>query len=284
MHIHDTTAETLGVDPGLQLATRYRREVRASVERIWENVFDWEHLPVLHEMLFNRAELLTIDDIGWTVRLTRQPGDASRMQVLEMKADRANTRYRVTTLEGSGRGTEIHTQMQALGDHLTAIEVRYYLPVNQPDKLELLGNKYRCSCQQLWDEDEAMMMHREQMALLEADAASMAAVASPDSLTLGSLPELREHLPMVVDFGGRRFRLIELESGQLAAHATVCPHWLGPLDAVPVENGCVRCPWHGYQFDVRTGASTDGRGLQLAAAPGIFIDPQTQQVTLIADR
>ncbi len=282
MRIHDTTADELGVDLQLQLATRYRRQVRASVERIWENVFDWEHLPVLHQMLFNRAELLNIDERGWTVKLTRQPGDASRMQVLALKADRPNTRYRVTTLEGSGTGTEIHTQMQPLGEHLTAIEVRYYLPEHRPDKLELLGDKYSCSCQQLWNEDEAMMMHRERMALL-LDADACADAVSPSSLTLEALPELRKRLPLPVDVGGRRFRLVELDSGELAVHATVCPHWQGPLDAVPVENGCVRCPWHGYLFDVRTGASTDGRGLQLAAAPSVFIDPETQQVTLMAN-
>ncbi len=280
MHIHHTTAEQLGVDPSLQLATRYRREVRASVERIWENVFDWEHLPVLHEMLFNRAELLSIDNQGWTVRLTRQPGDSSRMQVLELKADRPNARYRVTTLEGSGTGTQIHTQMQVLGEQLTAIEVRYYLPEQRPEKLELLAGKYRCSCQQLWDEDEAMMMHREAIAKSGSD---QDAAGSPDSLTLGTIAELSPQLPLLVAVGGRQFRLVELGPGELAAHATVCPHWLGPLDSVPVEDGCIRCPWHGYRFDVRTGSSTDGRGLQLMTAPSIFVDPQTLKVTLLAN-
>ena len=47
--------------------------------------------------------------------------------------------------------------------YATAIEVRYYLPEHQPDKVAILGEKYRCSCQQLWSEDEAMMRHREAM-------------------------------------------------------------------------------------------------------------------------
>ena len=29
---------------------------------------------------------------------------------------------------------------------------------------------------------------------------------------------------------------------------------LGPLEEAAVEDGCVRCPWHGYRFDLRTGA------------------------------
>ena len=280
MEIHHTTAAALGVAPSLHLATRYRREIRASVERIWENVFDWEHLPVLHEMLFNRAELLARHDAGWTVKLTRQPGDASRMQVLELQVDRPHHRYRVKTLEGTGTGTEIHTQMQPLAQHLTAIEVRYYLPEHRPEKIDLLGGKYRNSCQQLWDEDEQMMMHREHMAA--ASVAGARQPASSTSVVLGMLDEVRARLPLVGELGGQPFRLVELERGELAAHATVCPHWLGPLDAAPIEDGCVRCPWHGYRFDVRSGASVDGRGLQLAAAPAVFVDPSTRLVTLVA--
>ena len=56
----DVDRERLRVAPSLELAVTWRREVRAGIERIWENVFDWEHLPVLHEMYFNAAAL--IDD------------------------------------------------------------------------------------------------------------------------------------------------------------------------------------------------------------------------------
>ncbi|MDQ2779845.1 MAG: Rieske (2Fe-2S) protein [Pseudomonadota bacterium] len=279
MNIHSTTAETLGVDPSLHLATRYRRDIHASVERIWENVFDWEHLPVLHEMLFNRAELLAGHDAGWTVKLTRQPGDASRMQVLELRADRSHRRYRVKTLEGSGTGTEIHTQMEPLAANLTAIEVRYYLPEHRPEKLDVLAAKYRSSCQQLWDEDETMMVHRERMAALPAAVALQVPGAT---VVLGTIEALRARLPLTGELGGHPFRLVDLGGGELAAHATVCPHWLGPLDAALVEDGCVRCPWHGYRFDVRTGASADGRGLQLPPAPAVFVDPATRVVTLVA--
>ena len=32
----------------LVIAAVYKREVAASLERVWENVYDWEHLPFLH--------------------------------------------------------------------------------------------------------------------------------------------------------------------------------------------------------------------------------------------
>jgi nitrite reductase/ring-hydroxylating ferredoxin subunit len=33
----------------------------------------------------------------------------------------------------------------------------------------------------------------------------------------------------------------------------VCPHQGGPLGAGTLEGCIVTCPWHGWQFDVRTG-------------------------------
>ena len=82
---------------------------------------------------------------------------------------------------------------------------------------------------------------------------------------IGSIASVRERLPLVVSFGGERFRILDLD-GDLVAHATVCPHWLGPLEATLVVEGCIRCPWHGYAFEVRTGRSADGRGLEIGRA------------------
>ena len=39
---------SLDRNPDLVVAATYHREVIASLEHVWENVFDWEHLPWLH--------------------------------------------------------------------------------------------------------------------------------------------------------------------------------------------------------------------------------------------
>ena len=109
--------ETLRVTPSLELALTWRREVRAGIERIWENVFDWEHLPVLHEMYINAVELIEIGNWGWRVGLTKNPGTPDRRMVLELQADRENARYRVQTLLGDGAGTEIWTLLTPAGSH-----------------------------------------------------------------------------------------------------------------------------------------------------------------------
>src|SRR5690242_2007371 len=70
--------EELQTVRSLELAVTYRREIGAGVERIWENVFDWEHLPVLHQSYFIAVELLEMGDWGWRVALTKNPGTADR--------------------------------------------------------------------------------------------------------------------------------------------------------------------------------------------------------------
>jgi nitrite reductase (NADH) small subunit len=41
--------------------------------------------------------------------------------------------------------------------------------------------------------------------------------------------------------------------GELFALDGICPHQGGPLAQGQLRDGLVTCPWHGWQFDVRTG-------------------------------
>src|SRR5690349_16853880 len=169
----------------LSLAATYTCEVRAGIERVWENVLDWEHLPALHEIYFNHVVLIEIGSWGWRVELTKA-GTADRRMLLELQIDRAKSRYRVRTLAGEGTGTEIWTLLEPLGPERTAIEVRFYLPEHRPERLAALGEKYRSSYARLWDQDEAMMMRRE--ALLARSRTRSGRSAA--SLRLGLLSEL----------------------------------------------------------------------------------------------
>ena len=271
---HEPAPAEIGSE--LALAATYTREVRAGIDRIWENVLDWEHLPALHEIYFNHVALIEIDSSGWRVELTKRPGAADRRMLLELQIDRARARYRVRTLAGDGAGTAIWTVLEALGPRRTAIEVRFYLPEHRPERLAALGEKYRSSYARLWDQDEAMMMRREALSARSRTRSER----SGASLALGPLSELRARLPLLVEVDGEPFRVLELEDGLLIAHSTICPHWLGPLEEAAPENGVLRCPWHGYRFDLRTGASADGRGCRLVPGPRVVVDPITGEAML----
>ncbi len=69
-----------------------------------------------------------------------------------------------------------------------------------------------------------------------------------------------------VEVEGERILLYEV-SGVLYATSATCAHQGGPLDLGLFENGVVTCPWHGWQFNVRTGESVFDPGRRVATYP-----------------
>ena len=253
--------------PELHLAGTYRRTVAASLERVWENVFDWEHLAHLHDGSFARCDLLARGPWGWRATLALTGGHDNE-QVIELRADREAGRYVTTTLSGAGAGSEIRVALAPRAAHSVDVVVEFHLPERDPGRLAALGQGYAAAYARLWDEDEAMMGERERAL---ARRAARGSEPAPGPVDLGSEAEVRAALPLDLALGGERFRLIELD-GALVAHALTCPHWLGPLDRAAVDaDGAVRCPWHGYRFDVRSGACLGRPQLRLATAPAIRI-------------
>lgn len=245
----------------LSLAGAYTRRVQASLARIWENVFDWEHLPALHEGTFRSVELVETRGDDWTVRFAGTGGGAP--EVIRLASDREAGRYVVTTLEGVGTRSEIRVQLTAVEEHLTDVAVAYAVPETCPERLARIGAGFVALYERLWDEDEAMMRRREtQLRALRRR------FAPSEPVPLGAAAEVDAALPLTVEYGGEMFRVIR-DGDQRLAHAAVCPHWLGPLDAAQLEQGVVRCPWHGWRFDVRTGECLDGHACRLPAPPRV---------------
>jgi thiamine pyrophosphate-dependent acetolactate synthase large subunit-like protein/nitrite reductase/ring-hydroxylating ferredoxin subunit len=71
------------------------------------------------------------------------------------------------------------------------------------------------------------------------------------------LHELPEGRVVTVTAGGESVALTHFE-GRYAALCNVCPHQGGPLGEGSIENGWLRCPWHGWDFHPTTGASPGG--------------------------
>ena len=46
--------------------------------------------------------------------------------------------------------------------------------------------------------------------------------------------------------------------GRVGALDNHCPHQGGPLGEGSIENGLLRCPWHGYDYDPTTGRPPAG--------------------------
>lgn len=260
-------------NPSLLVAATYRRDVVASLERVWENVFDWEHLPWLHSTTFRAIERLAEDRFGWRacVSLARG-GDAE----IELVADRSAGRYVVRTLAGIGAGTEIWTRLGTQADGIVSVAIEFWVAPVASAAHEAIGRGYVEMYTRLWDEDEGMIRRRE-TALRRREPGKRRNAADVE-VSLGSEAELRGRLPVEFELGQERFRLVEVD-GELVARAAECPHRLGPLAPCPNGKDVLVCPWHGYRYDANEGRELSGRVLRLARAPRLSRDSATGCIT-----
>jgi len=261
--------------PDLTEVATYCRRVGVGIERVWENVLDWEHLPWLHRSSFASIDLIEMRGDGWRARIGLQSGAESQFAEIDLRTERERRRYLTATVAGVGAGTEIWTALDPVAARETAVAVRFCLPDVAPEHITPMGDFYRALYARLWDEDEAMMLRRDQ---LSGRPRARAAAAALD-LDLGSRRDVLDRAPFVVELGGRSYRVVAVD-GEIMAHACVCPHALGPLDEGELNGACVRCPWHGYEFDIRDGRRVDGaasRGngggdLRLGPIPTVAIE------------
>jgi len=259
-------------DPSLRVVAEYRRAIGASLERVWENVLDWEHLPWLHSTTFAEIERESSGDWGWRVR-AGHPGVAGS-QLIELRVDRSRSRY-VTRIPGdSSAASEIWTRLTARAERITEIEVEFRLALEPDSDPDSLGQGYIALYTRLWDEDEAMMQQRQR----ELDR-RVEPMLDSEERVLGSREEVISRAPYSVELAGQIFR-VALFDGELVVHSARCPHQLGPLIDDPTIDGRLVCPWHGYAFDLRSGRSCDGRGLRLPPPPKLIVDSATGEVTL----
>ncbi len=57
-----------------------------------------------------------------------------------------------------------------------------------------------------------------------------------------------------IERDGISLALFNAGNGRFYACSPVCPHEDGPLAEGWLEGGAVVCPWHGYDFDLTSGA------------------------------
>jgi nitrite reductase (NADH) small subunit len=75
----------------------------------------------------------------------------------------------------------------------------------------------------------------------------------------------------------RVIALYHVEDGVYALDG-ICPHQGGPLGEGALQGHIVTCPWHGWQYDVRTGQHQSIRSLVHRSFPvkveegGIYVD------------
>ena len=71
---------------------------------------------------------------------------------------------------------------------------------------------------------------------------------------VASIDEIPDGGAIAVDVGERRIALFRRQ-GEVFALDETCPHRGGPLHDGAIDRGVVLCPWHQWQFDLKTGCS-----------------------------
>jgi nitrite reductase (NADH) small subunit len=254
--------------------TTYTRELPISLERMYENAIDGEHLPWLHSSSFSKLEILDQGKWGWRARGNLQPYSFMNAMVLELKLDRDKNRWITRTLSGLGKGTEIWTHAIPINENRIKVIVDVFVPKFPRFLKPLYAKQYLETYAHLYDEDLWMMATRQNELNRVKEGK---AIERSDSINLGTLGHIKKQLPKAFDFNGHPFRLISLDDA-LVAHSATCPHMLGPLNDIDVARGTVACPWHGYEFDVKTRDCISGQKCKLAPAPSIHIEGPLQNV------
>ena len=58
----------------------------------------------------------------------------------------------------------------------------------------------------------------------------------------------------IISANGERIAIFKYD-GKLSAVSNVCKHQNGPLGEGKIVDGCITCPWHGYQYLPQNGQS-----------------------------
>ncbi len=70
---------------------------------------------------------------------------------------------------------------------------------------------------------------------------------------VGSVEEIAENRAKIANISGERVAIFKYD-GKISAVSNVCQHQNGPLGEGKIVDGCITCPWHGYQYLPESGA------------------------------
>ncbi|NEQ99120.1 MAG: Rieske 2Fe-2S domain-containing protein, partial [Cyanothece sp. SIO2G6] len=92
-------------------------------------------------------------------------------------------------------------------------------------------------------------VQRDQRSLLPTTTSEIARFVE-----VASVHDIPENRAKIVIIGGERVAVFKYD-GKISAVSNVCQHQNGPLGEGKIVNGCITCPWHGYEYLPDSGAS-----------------------------
>jgi nitrite reductase/ring-hydroxylating ferredoxin subunit len=93
--------------------------------------------------------------------------------------------------------------------------------------------------------------------------------------SVGLVAHVPETRGRVVRAGSREIALFR-QGHEVYALDNVCLHTGGPLGEGEVDDGCAICPWHGWRYDLETGASPLNPRVRVATYPAWVEDGEVK--------
>jgi nitrite reductase/ring-hydroxylating ferredoxin subunit len=87
----------------------------------------------------------------------------------------------------------------------------------------------------------------------------------------GSLTEIPPGVVKEVEAGDAAYAVCNVDGTLHCMHGT-CPHAGGPLGQGTLDGSTLMCPWHGWEFDCRSGLSASDDDLQVETYPVLVQD------------
>jgi nitrite reductase/ring-hydroxylating ferredoxin subunit len=87
-----------------------------------------------------------------------------------------------------------------------------------------------------------------------------------DRTKVAAVGELGEGQARTVEVNGKSIAVFNV-AGRYYAIDNLCPHRGGPLGEGDVEGQIVVCPWHGWRWDVTTGANANNPAIRVSCYP-----------------
>ncbi len=72
-------------------------------------------------------------------------------------------------------------------------------------------------------------------------------------IDVGSVDEIPNHRAKIVCWAGHERIAVFRYDGQVSAVTNVCAHQGGPLGEGQIRDGCITCPWHGWEYRPQDG-------------------------------
>ncbi len=90
---------------------------------------------------------------------------------------------------------------------------------------------------------------------VRTDARALAPVPDTQWIDVASVDEIRPDRAKVLCLKGRERIAVFKHGNAISAVSNVCVHQGGPLGEGKIVDGCITCPWHGYQYLPHNGQS-----------------------------